>query len=158
VSRTRINSKWLSNCTGHELKQMNRLRFKGDSMMYEDVLCAKQNRDKMKIFFLKQEGEIIGWSVAILPITKAEFNKNPIYPTKYGTNYAPVYTYVHSQQRKHGYGRRLLLHASKFCIKKGKIPCVFFWNEKSSSFFSGVSCAYPKLQVFDVSEWWDLFQ
>ena len=38
MSRTRINSKWLSNCTGEELQQMNRLRFKGDSMMYEDVI------------------------------------------------------------------------------------------------------------------------
>lgn len=158
MSRTRINSKWLANCTGQELKQMNRLRFKGDSMMYEDVILAPYHRDKMKVFLLKQEGEIIGWSVTILPITKAEFSKKPIYPTKYGTQYAPVYTYVHSKHRKNGYGKRLLIAASKFCVKKGKTPVVFFWDEHSSSFFLGASRAYSNLEVFAVEEWWDLFQ
>lgn len=158
MRRTRINSKWLSNCTGKELQQLNRLRLKGDSMMYEDVILAPFYRDRMRVFLLKEYGNIIGWSVTILPITEKEYKAKPFYPTNYGTNYAPVYTYVHSKCRKAGYGRRLLTAASKFCVKNGVKPCVFFWNEASSRFFAGVNEGYPALEVFDCFEWWDLFK
>jgi GNAT superfamily N-acetyltransferase len=127
--------------------------------MYEDVILAPYHRGKIRIFLLKSnEGKIIGWASLILPISYKVWKKQSIYPTKYGTNYAPVYTYVHSAYRKLGYGRRILLSACKYAAKKHKTPVVFFWDEKSSSFFAKVSNEFPKLEVFDVSEWWDLFK
>lgn len=158
MSRTRINSKWLSNCTGEELKQMNRLRFKGDSMMYTDVLLAPCRRDKIRVFFLKKEGKIIGWSSCITPLTVTEHAvARRMYPTSPGTTKAPVYTYVNSSYRKTGYGRRLLLTASRYAHKNGFSPIAFFWDEKSSRFFLGASKAYQPLEVFDITEWFDIF-
>ncbi len=157
MGKTRINSKWLSNCTGEELKQINRLRFKGDSMMYEDIILAPYHRDKIRVFFLKKDGKIIGWSSCLMPITEEEFVNKPIYPTSPDTEHTPVYTYVHSGYRKFGYGGRLLLVASKFAVKSKLRPTVFFWNEQSNKFFDSVRRKEPKLEVLDVARWWDLF-
>jgi hypothetical protein len=132
---------------------MNRLRFKGDSMMYEDVILCSRYRDKIRVFFIKEDGNTIGWSCLILPPPKF-YTLYPIHPA---SKHTPVYTYVKRSCRKGGFGRRLLIAASKYAVKLNYKPTVLFWDEGSSTFFAGVRNKFPKLVVEDVSEWEDLF-
>lgn len=155
--RTRINDKWLVNCTSKELQQMNRLRFKGDSMMYQDIICQKAHRDRIRIFFLKEGSHIVGWSATILPITKKEFMDYPCYPTSYGTTYAPVYTYVKAALRGSGYGKRLLLSGARFAISKQRVPVTFYHDATSQKFFELVCARHPELKTHHIDNWWKLF-
>ena len=156
MSRTRINSKWLSNCTGAELQQLNRLRLKGDSKMYDDVILAVWHQERIRIFLLKQEGKIIAWSSCILPVTKKDFKAKPIHATPPGTKKVPIYTYVNSKCRKKGYGRRLLKAAIKY-TKESYLPVAFWWDSASAEFFTSVAATDPALKVFDIFEWRDVF-
>lgn len=159
MTRIRIRPKWLSNCTGEELQQLNRLRLKGDSMMYEDVIgcCYNKHRKRIRVFLAREEtGRIVGWSCALLPPEKG----TPFYEyaVPAGTKHAPVYTYVSKTYRGLNLGRRLLANAARFTIEQRYKPTVFFWNEKSSKFFWNVQESVSKLQVFDVTEWWDIYE
>jgi len=156
VSRTRINDKWLSNCTGEELRQMNRLRFKGDSMMYEDIILAPYHRDKIRIFLLKKDGVTVAWSGVITPISRAVRRKKPDYPTRGGTKYSPIYTYVSQAHRKSGFGKRLLRATANYSKSKRYIPVAFWYDKKSNAFFVKAKQHIPHLRIFDISKWWDL--
>ncbi len=157
MRKARINNKWLSNCTSEELQQMNRLRFKGDSMMYEDVILAPFHRDKIRIFLLREGDKIVGWSSVLLPVTKSAYLKRPIYPTKPGTRLGPVYTYIKAACRKKGYGERLLLAGSKYAVSCNKSPIAFYHNDASRRFFDKVASSYPKLKREHIDKWWYLF-
>lgn len=150
----KIRQKWLSNCNGEELQQLNRLRFKGDSMMYEDVILAVYQRDRIRVFLAEEEKHIIGWSCALLPPDDGE---TIFYPVPEGSENAPVYTYVARSHRKTGLGKRLLRNASGFVDRQGYTPTVFFYDEKSSVFFANLMDKIPALEVCDIDEWWDIF-
>jgi len=158
-SRIRIRPKWLSNCSGAELQQLNRLRLKGESMMYEDVLgcCYAKHRARIRVFLARDAtGHIVGWSCTMLPPTKKSPRYEYAIPKK--TKNTPVYTYVNRAYRGLNLGKRLLLRAANFSVKRRYKPTVFFWNEKSSRFFADMQESISKLQIYDVSEWWELYE
>jgi hypothetical protein len=131
---------------------MNRLRFKGDSMMYEDVICAAVGRNKIRIFIAEEDGHIIGWCAALLPGTGDQY-QIPSY-----TKNTPIYTYVNRARRGLNVGRRLLGRASSFLLKRKYKPTVFYWDDSSCSFFEDANRKIKKLSVCDIDEWWDLYE
>jgi GNAT superfamily N-acetyltransferase len=126
-------------------------------MMYEDVICCiwQKHRKLIRVFLAKEGERIVGWSCALLP--PAEDSKlYYVVPKK--TKHTPIYTYVNRAYRGLNLGKRLLSRAANFSIKRRYKPTVFFWNEKSSSFFANMQESVSKLQVYDVSEWWELYE
>jgi len=156
MSRIRIRPKWLSNCSAEELQQLNRLRFKGDSMMYEDVikLPLNEHRQLVRVFLAKDGENIVGWSCSLFPPKK----KSCLYVVPNKTKYVPIYTYVSRAHQGEGLGKRLLKRAATNAISQRYKPAVFFWDEGSSKFFAKIREDVPKLEIFDVSEWWNLYE
>jgi len=158
MARRPIREKWLSNCSGEELKQMNRLRLKGDSMMYDDVICTPTGRDKIRVFLVKEDGKrIVAWSCVLLPPKRGENCPCYIFNKLTWIKNFPIYTYVNKAYRKMGIGKRLIRRASKFILARNGWPTVFFYNEPSSKFFASLQEEIPKLEIYDIIEWWDIY-
>ncbi len=152
MARRPIRAKWLSNCSGPEIQQLNRLRLKGDSMMYEDVILAWSHRERIRIFLAEEEGHIIGWTSVLLPGSGNEF----LIPAK--SKNIPVYTYINRAYRGLGLGNRLLKMAYKFLRERKYKPTVFYWNTASSRFFKNFKKREaPKLVIRSNTEWWDIY-
>ena len=87
--------------------------------------------------------------------------KKTCYAIPANTKYIPIYTYVNRAYRGMAIGKRLLKRAAGFTTSQRKRnrykPTVFFWNEKSSAFFARMQESLPRLQIYDVEEWWDLY-
>lgn len=152
--RIRIRPKWLSNCTGNELRQMNRLRFKGDSMMYEDVILLPKYRDRVRVFLAKEDARIVAWCCLLLPPSM----DYPLYVVPKRTKYTPIYTYVNKAYRGLRLGRRLLKRAAWVAVTERYKPTVFYWDDGSQAFFESVRRDVSKLQIFDVAVWDEVYE
>jgi GNAT superfamily N-acetyltransferase len=121
-------------------------------MMYEDVICAKTHRERIRIFIAEEDGHIVGWSSVLLPGAGNEF------PIPYGSKFAPIYTYINRAYRGLGLGKRLLRMSYNFLRKRRYKPTVFYWGDASHEFFKRVKKEHaPKLQIHRTREWWDIY-
>ena len=157
--RVRIRPKWLYNCTPKECQQLNRLRFKGDSLMYEDVIMLPMNyhRKLVRVFLARHGPRIVGWSCALLP-PPGDYTYSRQYVVPFEAKHTPIYTYVSRRYQGSGLGKRLLKRAANYVVSQKLKPTVFFYDEGSSAFFVTVSKDVPELEVFDIAEWFDVYE
>lgn len=134
----RLYSKKLSSVTKAEIVKLSKLTIKQDSMMKSDILRAKNNRESIRIFIIKDQGEIVAWS-SVLPSNIYYYQLRAKQKGGKPVRYAKIYTFVKRDYRGRGLGKRLIKNASKWAKENKFTPKVFAWNKNSFKFFK--SCA-----------------
>lgn len=146
----RLYSKKLSSVTKEESVKLSKLTIKQDSMMRSDILRAKTNRDSIKIFLIKDQGEIVAWS-SVLPSDTYYYKLRAKQKGPKPVRFAKIYTFVKRSYRSQGLGKRLINSASKWARENKFTPKVFAWNHNSFKFFKSCANQGLKLNVVNYS-------